>query len=230
MLSAEHVSRDFDLLDEYLSERGITMFAVPGNHEDYDLIETLSPRDDGWLEFRSHILLAPRGLRTEMGGRSVLWCGGAGSVDRTWRVSREARARESDPSAPGWWWPQEALTDADVAKASAGGHATVMVAHDAPERVRSIESRIIGNPMGFAWADLSYANESRSKLTAVVESVKPELLLHGHFHFAVDDRFTHADGDVTRVVGVSHEDSPRSSGILDLEDLTFTFLHDMPQR
>lgn len=67
-------------------------------------IEALEPRDDGWLPFRPNMLIVPRGYRTEMGGHSFVWLGGAASVDRkprliadrcspvaSWRTCRRAR-------------------------------------------------------------------------------------------------------------------------------------------
>src|SRR5680860_409997 len=52
----------WDRINKRLRLKGITVLCAPGNHEDYDQIEALEPRDDGWLPFRNNILLAPLSL------------------------------------------------------------------------------------------------------------------------------------------------------------------------
>jgi len=216
----------FDKLDARLGRLGISMLVAPGNHEDYDQIDALTPREDGWLPFRDHILLAPRGFRTTLGGRSVLWLGGAGSVDRSPRIASDAHANErfatyGSRKRQHTWWPQEALTDVDVERAIAGGHADIMICHDAPENVRAIDARIVGNPHGFNRSDIAYANESRARLTRAVKAVQPDLLVHGHFHFVVDDTFKIPFVEhETRVIGLAADGAAGSIAILDCLALT----------
>lgn len=171
--------RHWDRTNHYLRKHDITMLVAPGNHEDYDHIDSLGVGDDGWLHFRSNILLAPRGLRTTIDGRSFVWLGGAGSVDRTLRLEWENNA-----DAPRYWWPQEAITDADVAHTAAGGHADVIVAHEAPTRVQAIASRTRGTG-GFSRDDIEYTNQVRAKYMEAFMAVEPALALHGHYHFGI---------------------------------------------
>ena len=204
-------------IDELLARNGQTMYVAPGNHEDYDRIDRLKARKDGWLRFRHRILLAPRGHRTEMRGRNFVWLGGAASVDRGWRRYLQFMTGEVS------WWHQEEITFADVETTRAGGHADVMVAHDAPHGVPSIERQLAGNPGGFAREDLLYAYATRSRFTEAFEAVRPSLLLHGHYHIPVDERVDF-DGFSTHVFGLSLDGDPLSLGVLDLETLEPTFL------
>ncbi|NYI40144.1 metallophosphoesterase family protein [Demequina lutea] len=219
-------TQTWETAEERLAESNVTMYVAPGNHEDYDQIEALTPRDDGWLPFREHILLAPRGHRTEWWGRSILWLGGAGSVDRTWRVRSDAidnRKYEACGSSKRVksWWPQEALTDEDVERAIAGGHADVMICHDAPIGVQAIDDRLAGNPHACKAVDIAYAEESRRRLTQVVAAVQPEILIHGHFHFRVEDTFKVPFVEhETRVYGLGADGSEDALGILDLEEMS----------
>lgn len=210
-------------VNTYLRRKRITMLVAPGNHEDYDLINSLTPDAGGWLPFRSHILLAPRGHRIELEGRTLVFLGGAGSVDRT---SREGYRENTGVRA---WWPEEAITDDDVSAVAAGGHADVMITHEAPFPVAQIELGFRGGD--FEPADVAYAREVRMRLTEAVAAVQPELLVHGHHHRAVDDQWVHPDtGHVTRVRGLSLELDEDSLAVLDLgERLTCTALPRRPR-
>ncbi len=211
---------DWAHTNKYLRLRDITFLVAPGNHEDYDHIDSLPVDPDGWQRLGSNVLLAPRGLRTELGGRTVVWLGGAGSVDRSYLQQVIARGGN------GFWWPQEALTDADAASVVAGGHADVMVGHDAPEGVWAIESRLSRSAHHWDPEDLAYASDSRGLYTRAVAAVEPDLALHGHFHFPVDDTWTHPEsGHVTHVFGLGKDWDYRSGlGTLDTDTLEVSFL------
>src|SRR5690606_8404466 len=123
----------------------------------------------------SHIRIAPRPHRWMWDGVSFLSVGGANSIDRRFRT-------EGDD-----WWSQEQITDVEVQEAIRGGHADVMVAHDAP----------LGIPLdtadGWDMASRSYARESGRQLRKVVNVVKPDVLFHGHFHTFFDRTSTLVD-------------------------------------
>jgi len=205
----------FNHVNDTLTTAGIHMLVAPGNHEDYDQIRALTPNSDGWLEFRDHMWLAPRGLRTTLHGHSVLWLGGAGSVDRTLRQRMDA------VNGTRSWWPAEAITAHEAADAVAGGRATIMVCHDAPTGVPQIDARIQSGAQGqFLASDVVYATESRTHLTTVVDQVKPEMLLHGHYHFPVDDYREDRDGHTTHIVGLDRDSTPGVACLLNLATLT----------
>lgn len=204
------------------------IIVVPGNHEDWTKINSLPEYDDGFLSFRDNIRVAPRGHRWEMDGKTFVGLGGAPSVDRQWRLhgmkisladwktSEEMLAgRGAGLRDKQLWWPEEQITEEDVAKTIAGGYADVFVAHDAPHGVQTIETRIAGNPMGFWEGDLAYAEVGRERMTRAFEGVKPKLFLHGHYHFPVNETV----GE-THVVGLATDTANGSLGALDTEDLS----------
>jgi Icc-related predicted phosphoesterase len=197
-----------DITEKKLAENGQMMVAVPGNHEDYDYIESI-PVEDGWQRVRPHIGLPVRGHRWELEGRTFVALGGAPSVDRSWRVNDERQFPGSK-----LWWHQEAVTGADVDKVKEGGYADVMVAHDAPLGVPTVDLGIRGNPMGFQPHDLEYALEGRKIMREAFDAVQPKLYLHGHYHFHVNDRV-----DDTHVLGLSCNQNNYSLGELDTETL-----------
>ncbi|WP_062384522.1 metallophosphoesterase family protein [Demequina iriomotensis] len=204
----------WDRANKLLRVHGMTMLVAPGNHEDYDHIDALEPRADGWIPFRDRILLAPRGHRSELGGRSVVWLGGAGSVDRHARRQRgEWQGRRK------LWWEQEAISDADIERAVAGGHAEIMVTHEAPAPVPSIE-RALGGRTPFKAHDREYAAHVRAALTRAVDAIRPAVLVHGHHHRIVRDGWRHPDGGgATRVFGLAAEYSHGGLGVLDTATL-----------
>lgn len=212
--------RTFDLAECDLAKMGITMLVAPGNHEDYDQIEALPQRTDGWLQYRPHSLLAPRGLRTTLGGRSVLWLGGAGSVDRSWRLREEAKEnlqsrRYGSSKRLKLWWEQETLTDADVECAIVGGPAEVMVCHDVPSPVAGITQLTTRDK---DQEDLDLANESTRRLTQVVDAVHPKLLAHGHHHLRVESTY-----GPTLTRGLGTDGSTDALALLELDTLTVNY-------
>jgi Icc-related predicted phosphoesterase len=216
----EEAARTFNVAEKALRQREMKMWVVPGNHEDYDRIARIKPREDGWLPFRPHILLAPRGHRTEVNGVRLLWLGGAGSIDRVVRLEQDWRDRENQvargekPKAKSWW-PQELITEGDVTVSNAGGTADVMICHDAPFPIGPIEEKLEELPKDFVSVDLSHAQASRMRLAEVVEQVRPELLVNGHYHFATDAHF-----GPTRVVGLGCDgDETGALAVLELPSL-----------
>lgn len=218
-------AESWDRVEAALAANGQTMFVAPGNHEDYDQIDALVPRADGWLPFRDHILLAPRGHRSELGGRSVVWLGGAGSVDRGARIADDrianhVKSRYGSSSRQKTWWSQEEITDADVERTIAGGGADIMVCHDAPRPVKTIEDYVESAASGFSAIDVEYAAVSRGRLTEAVKEVAPQLLLHGHWHFNVDDIFkVPFQEHVVRIVGLHRQGHHGNLAVLDTATL-----------
>lgn len=169
---------------------GVRVYITPGNHEDWDYINELheegNKTDDGWTILRQkNLLLAPRGHRWEWDGVSFVSLGGAPSVDRKWRVRQQGGRGATHRDR--LWYAGEQITQEDVDRTVAGGYADVMVAHDAPMNVPTIEHVISTNPHGFAAEDLVYAQEGRLLMDQAFRGVSPRTFLHGHYHFRVDD-------------------------------------------
>ena len=190
-----------------MEANGQTMYVVLGNHEDMDQVAATPVSEDGWQHFSSRIMLAPRGHRWEWEGVSFVALGGAPSVDRWHRTS--GPQWEGKPQT---WWAAEMITQAEVDLVAAGGYADVMVCHDAPNGVKTIDLNISGNPHGFKPWDLEYAAEGRALMTQAFKAVAPRIFLHGHYHFLVEERV-----DTTDVLGLSCDQNNFSLGSLDTE-------------
>lgn len=158
--------RYLDVVEKRCAQHGLTIWFVPGNHEDYGQINSGKTDDDGRRVFRPHVLALPRGQRWRWHDRVWLALGGAVSIDRVERVVGRS-----------FWWEEE-ITDADVAAACEGGPVSVMLTHDCPAGV----THAFG-PQPERWlTDIVRTERHREKLQSVVDRVRPVYLMHGHLH------------------------------------------------
>lgn len=161
-----------------LFRNNAVMYVTPGNHEDYVLLGTAVPADldSRFLQIGDfdRILFIPRGLHWEWNGVKYCSLGGANSIDKKFRT----------PNVD--WWQEEQISYGDVAKTIAGGKADIMFTHDCPSGI-PIQSFLNNDWVNSLGNDaLEYAKESRKALQTAVDSVKPKLLFHGHYHIALN--------------------------------------------
>lgn len=151
------------------------------------------------------VWLLPRPARLTIGGRSVLSLGGAASVDRQSRIEGLT------------FWPDEAVTDAHVVAAIAGGPADLMLTHESPAGtpVRAVREILRTNPHGFPKAALEASAASRARISQVWDAVRPELLAHGHLHVAAGGKTE----DGRRVASLGREGHEGNLGFLDMQNL-----------
>lgn len=183
-----------DRCSKSADESGIPVYFLPGNHENYDLLEWYeedSPRDeDGFVILREGVLYSPRAHRWIWHGVRFLSLGGAYSVDKAFRVEGDERdvRRAITRHQSGYplspidryavthtqlsWWHQEEITEDDRDRAMKGGEVDVMLTHDKPRA---------SNPQ---WnrKDLPSCWPNQQMIQDVVEVTQPSLLLHGHLH------------------------------------------------
>jgi hypothetical protein len=141
-------------------------------------------RTEDWLRY------LPRGYRWEWEGVHLLALGGAWSVDREFRQPGRS------------WWPGETINDEDVVRACEGGRVDVMVTHDAPG-----EYSIPGD---YATGKItSQTMMNRSKVASVVNSVRPKVLIHGHYHVRYEQLWPMAPPRTTawscRIIGLASD-------------------------
>lgn len=154
-------------------ETGIPCYWIDGNHENFDLLEStladIAPEDDGVYEIAPMVFYVPRGTLLTLDGLRVLCCGGAVSVDKRKLPRKEGVS----------WWPQEAITDADVEKCREAGEAHVVVSHDLP-----LESPIVDRHLDGYWGQEAVANTAinREKLSEIFNNSGARRLVHGHLH------------------------------------------------
>jgi hypothetical protein len=158
-------------VDRAARDAGLQVWVVPGNHEDYDLIEQLPADDAGRSVAARNVLVLPRGYRFTVDGVSFLAVGGAVSVDRASRVPGRS------------WWPQEAVTAAQEAQIVAEAAAThVLLCHDSPAGVPLPLPPPSPRAVALLGPVLSEAREHRGRIRRIADAIRPAWILHGHYH------------------------------------------------
>jgi hypothetical protein len=157
-------------LDEVLFDNDAQLWFVDGNHEDHNMLAELAASQPGadsvWLT--SRIKWLQRGHRWNWHRKTWLALGGAVSVDKLLRKEGVD------------WFPQEEITDAQEALIIAGGHADVLLCHDAP----SCEPLSLMVPSA-AWLPMiPRAEDHRERMERICRAVKPSQVFHGHYHLS----------------------------------------------
>ncbi len=151
-------------VDEIFAETDIDrIYVTVGNHEQFDEISPLLDERPGCAVRVSKLTwILPRPARMTIAGRTGLSLGGAASVDRKSRIERLT------------WWPDEAISDAHVSAAIAGGHADLMLTHESPANtpVRPVREILRTNPHGFPDSALEASAASRARVSEVWDAVR----------------------------------------------------------
>lgn len=187
---------------------GIPVYWLDGNHENFHhLLERDWPvTDDGFWEVNPNLYYSPRGHIWSWGDKNFMSMGGAYSIDKEWRLQQEAKSSRQYSL----WWPEETITQSDFYTAVGlfEAHAKkidVFLAHDKPALVQipNFESPFPGR----IWPE----SENNGKfLQALVDIVKPKLILHGHWHWGYTQKLYRPDYEAT-CIGLSHDGYPEAA-------------------
>ncbi len=180
-------SRKFMQIVKTARERfGVHIWFIDGNHEHFtkldrdvraaQVVAGVAEGDRDPVELTPGLVYLPRGSRALVAGRSVACVGGAASIDRADRVEGTS------------WFPEERISDLDIEAVAAGGHADILITHDAPSgwKIPGIES---DGPLEEAWRlELPTCEQHRERVREVLDLVTPSVLIHGHYHSAYEHR------------------------------------------
>ena len=199
---------------EAMDANGIERILVtPGNHDDWNQLGPrfeLHPDTPYRLPKAPGISFLPRGYRFTIGGRTFLSFGGAASPDQGRRIEGKD------------WWANEEPTNADVARALAGEIVDVMLTHEAVNGGTRLVEDVIAHPNRrlFDERGLSASRRSRALVTEVWTHLAPRRLFHGHMHVRAEAHLT----DARSVYSLAANNSPGNLGILDLTNLSWSWL------
>ena len=198
-------------VDNAAGQCGITILVTAGNHDDHAVIDRLIAQNGNQpAKIAEHIWVLPRGHRFTLGGRTIVSLGGAASIDF------ESRTEGGD------WWREEVVTEADVAAATAGGPADILITHEAPlEAINEIVLSRAGlgkfrHPQHIE----EYSNESAVQVQRARDAIAPQLHFHGHWHIPGSQSF---DGG-REVVSLGMNAQPGNLARVSLGDLTWKTL------
>ena len=215
-LPEKHGTEDLDQLNARVEQNRQTLLFVDGNHEDHKALATYPVGDDAIRWLTSRIAHLQRGYRSTLKDGSVIAAlGGANSIDVENRVINES------------WWTEEGITDEDLV-ALGSDHVDVLLAHDAPRFVPSLDELLYVNTGRWSSFGVFYAEMGRRKFHQGFMQVKPSIQFSGHYHFAVDELVEYADGEdrfSTRVIVLDCDYAFRKVGaIFRVADRAVTFL------
>lgn len=186
----------------------VPLLWIDGNHEDHDelaaAVAAVEAADDGTVPLGGSLSFVPRGTRFDWAGASVVTCGGAHSIDRRLRVEGIT------------WFDAEHVTDDDVGRVVAGGHADILLSHDAPAGWR-IPGLTSDHAVPRLWeAELPTSHAHREQLARVMRAATPGLVVHGHYHSSYRRDLDMAWGPVD-VVGLSDDGTAGNLALLTCE-------------
>ncbi|WP_151199537.1 metallophosphoesterase [Cryobacterium sp. LW097] len=208
---------DVDKLSRRLASMSQTIAFVDGNHESFDLLYTFPLSDDGLRWIRPNIVHIPRGYRTVLAsGATLAALGGANSIDIGHRVLGRSI------------WAEESITEADLV-ALGHDHADILLGHDAPLHVPTLDANLTATDRYWPVAGLKYAAAGRAMFHRGFLQVQPKLYLGGHYHQHIDEDVAYATGHEefrTRVVLLDQGGtrSAISQAILDVHTLELEYL------
>jgi predicted phosphodiesterase len=172
-VDGDHTDFYLSTVDAQAAEWGIRVYWLDGNHEDHTRRAEFNSPD------RPNTVYLPRGFRWDWWGKRFMAVGGAYSVDRQWRKEGVS------------WWPEETLTDDEVAYASRydGTRVDYVFAHDCPTGVNipGIGADTKGGVRGNWPPEALYqAGIHRNKMRTIWKATSPSLWIHGHYHIAYE--------------------------------------------
>jgi hypothetical protein len=204
-------------VDKQLKLYGMRIFVTEGNHENYKFINSFPVEEDGMKHIKDNIFLLPRGFRWEIDGKTFVSLGGAASIDFTSRTVDKT------------WWKDEFITPEDLLKVAAGGSADIMITHEAPLGINALEKLKRDNKDGWEKVELEYAHASQKMMTLAVDTVRPLMLFHGHYHLGYEEDVLFIDdageGYMTAVYGMDMNRYQKNIGILDVENFAFEWVN-----
>lgn len=232
-----------DEVQEACRQNNLTMYAIGGNHENWDhwnwFVENM-PTHKGFGMVRSRVLLAPKAHEFRMAGKQFVVAGGAVSIDKASRLESErvrrdpmtGRVTRAGTGSRTLWWPNEELTDQDVVRIQQNfPKADILLTHDCSNYTH-FQHRLKPD------AD---SERHRHRIDTVIRAVAPKVHFHGHMHtrYEWENTLSHGDsafnnepwtGPVTKTYGL--EANPGAMwggatgdwwGVLETDTLEFAF-------
>ena len=184
------------------------VYWLDGNHDDHDYIDAeITENGDAYegvpiSHWHSRMFYCPRGSRKTFGDTTVMFMGGAYSIDKHYRRPHLS------------WWYQEMLTETDVYNAGTE-HVDVVFSHDCPDTIWFKDKL----EQDYYKIDED-SQRNRDILTSICDTVSPRRVYHGHYHehYVVEDK---VHGRV--VTGLSCDSTYSGHAVEDANVLTVEF-------
>jgi predicted phosphodiesterase len=201
-----------------LTGTGIELVFIAGNHDKTSIIFKRYNPIQGFYSIRPNLWFAPNGTHWDVDGTGFIALGGAYSVDKQYRLDREAgRARKlyndrihksydyspeyiaeqvREQTAETEWFPEEEMTDSEmdaILSSIDPKEVDIILAHDKP---------LMSNP-GIKLLPINECIPNQRRLQKAVNTLQPKLFVHGHLHVRYRDTIRCGDDNAyTRVEGL----------------------------
>ena len=149
-----------------IKTNGTKVYWIPGNHENMDIVKSAKYPPGGIYEVDENVFMCAFGSTLTIDGKTFLFCGGADTIDKDWRIEGKS------------WWRNEtiqnnefyALPDPDDVKID------IVVSHTKPNlfHLKGIDDYKIAK----------YNDPSCKALDQVFQMYHPKMWFFGHFHLA----------------------------------------------
>ncbi len=185
--------------------------------------------EEGFWKIRENLYYIPRGTKWVWDGVTFMGVGGAYSIDKDFRLHEERhilkQLEERWNADIHWmmtdnqkntrkllksgghvsWWPEETVSQEELAYVKSQGTADILFTHDAPA---NLDLRGLRPDPDSA--------DHRDVMTEVGLSVQPKLWYHGHYHREYAYDFQHRGG-VAKVFGLDCDGASHNYAIIDTE-------------
>lgn len=217
-----------DECNELAKKNNLQIFAIPGNHECYDLWNSIvdtaqktGATSHGWAYARTHVLLSPRVHAFKWGGKRFVVAGGAVSIDKQYRLEYQAKKGKQI------WSPDEQLTDDEVGQAQRYANEydkiDYFLTHDCSNRT-PWHGRLKPDPD---------SQMHRDKIDCILGVLSPTMHFHGHMHTRYDwmnlVAVENGQPHYTQTYGLECNRDFWSWGVLNTETDEFVFGPDLPE-
>lgn len=169
------------MLDALEKALPYTIAFVDGNHENFPMIQELETIEE-WNGGRvgrisKNIIHLLRGEVYNLNGKKVGVCGGANSIDISWRTQGIS------------WWREEEITNNDINKFMTiaeeyDNKVDIMLSHDAPASIIPVVKLYSGVNDG----EISNSQKQLEKINQIID-IKKWYFGHWHIDKKIDDKF-----------------------------------------
>jgi predicted phosphodiesterase len=140
---------------------------IDGNHEYYPYLANYTEV----TEVVKNLFYVPRGVSLELDGRRILFMGGAGSVDKAYRTAGKD------------WFPEEDITDEQLARVDMTQNIDILVTHVPPQAV--IQRHFDPNELRMFGLDASWRDKNADKIETLWTQLGYPINVSGHMHRSV---------------------------------------------
>lgn len=205
-----------ETIDEILWKNEIFLYITLGNHDDYDYVDTLEFDEYGCKILSRNIRIFPRPYLFTLGKESVVSFGGSSTANLRFAIEGKN------------WWKAEEITHADILKVEQLPVADIVLSHEAPANIKYLDMHFEQMEEFSDSLNLERINESREKISIIMNHLQPNKLFHGHHHvkyienksFLNDENYSYN----VKVYGLNRETHAGNVGFYNTIKKTFEFI------